>query len=362
MGPTPGPGRPVIHATVTRRSTTRAPAAARPPAAACCANRTRQRRDPDEVVGPRERGNGRRQQPAQRQGEQLVAPAVHADGDGESPCPDRDRTDRIGPRRCVRPGEQAAPRLVGGRGHVGDPIRGGERALHPVDDGICRSEEEPEPDGGGGERQHGRRRRAQAADEQQVGDEDQRSQLHRGREPHPDATPPAAPPPREVGEHQGEQDHVDLAEVERRADRVEREHHGHQQRGGRRAERHAHHHRRTPHDEDDQPHVEPCPQDLEDGEREHGQRSEHDGGERRIDERQVEQDATVVEPRAAQHRLAARAVDLQVDHQQVRGGPDHEDDDLGHQQCRGDRESNSALRSPTSSLRCRHALPVPAFH
>jgi hypothetical protein len=137
------------------------------------------------------------------------------------------------------------------------------------------------------ERHQRRHRGPHAADEHQVDDEDERRELHRRREAHPDPAQPPRPPS-DVGEHQGEQHDVDLSQVERRADRVEREQHRHQQRGHGRTRPHPDQVRGTPDDEHHQRDTRERPGQLEDRERKHRQRHEDESSERWIDERQVE--------------------------------------------------------------------------
>ena len=238
-----------------------------------------------------------------------------------------------------------------------DPIGIGERAVEPVGGGVGGRDQEADP-GGRGERTGSVGRGPPPADEQQVGDEDQRRQLDRRGDADTHPAPPPVTTPEQVGHHHGEEHDVDLTEVEGGAHRVQAgcERGEQQRRPERRTGGHADAAGAPVHDEAQQAETRGRPDDLEHAERQQRQWREHRSRERRIDERQFQEHAAGIERLAVQHVLPARPVHLQVDHEQMRCRPQREHDGLSDE-----RHARPRPRPTAAAAACAQPGRAPAL-
>ncbi|BDX32007.1 hypothetical protein TUM20985_25540 [Mycobacterium antarcticum] len=227
------------------------------------------------------------------------------------------RRDRGGRTDDVEANEQTAQ--AGIRHWIaGDPCDVVEPAANPEDVGVPGEDEEADEDRGG-ERQRCHHRSAPPADEDEIQDEQGGRELDACDDPDADAGPPPRVRPEHVGDHDGEDDEVDLAQLQGEPHRVQPTDEADQHRA-----------QGPPLRRGGDPETDECPShDVRDqnevpdesrhlGHRggDEGQRQEAQRGERRVVEQQrvwVAGEAQRVEILALEHPGGAEPVDLKVD-------------------------------------------------
>jgi hypothetical protein len=182
------------------------------------------RDDPHPVMAP---GDGRHQQPAdagRRRAAQPVTAAGQGGGGGQPDGAGRERQDQVPARQVADPAGDPADRaeqgLVADVGRVDAPDV--VEQARPVQAGGVRGDAvagQPAAGEGGG----GDGRGPGPPGQQEEHHEDGGRQLHRGRQPDADPGGPPGRRPAHVGQHERQQEQVDLAQVERVVHRLQQQ-------------------------------------------------------------------------------------------------------------------------------------------
>jgi hypothetical protein len=287
--------------------------------------------DPHPVMGPGDRGHEQPGGPGDRRRAQpVLAPRQHRRG-GQPDGGERDRDDDVPVADVARalgdPDRGGVRRLVADVGRADPPGVVGQ--VLPVPHRGVRRDQPPD-EHAGAERDRPGDRRLGPPGQQEEHDEDRGRQLDRGRRPDQDSRAPATGYPPDVGQDQGQQDQVDLAQEQRLVHRVQR------QRG--RGDTRRHDPRRPVAREPERDHARvrerrdrgQVPGHPHHGERQRRERHEHHGRERRVGEPVAER-LDLVQPSVVQDRVPAPHVDAEIQ-RVVRGrepddhrepGPEH---------------------------------------